>query len=151
MRNWGLLTLLIVPALTSNASAAPAKKKAKGAAQWNQTLAQGLAQAKKTGKPLFVDFYTTWCGPCKYLDQVTYRDSKFIKESKYFILVKIDAEKNKTNVRLAHKFRVAEFPTMIIMRPNGSESERIVGGYPAKELVPKMRKGGLTALGGRSI
>jgi protein disulfide-isomerase len=151
MKNWGLLALLALPTIVSSVPAAPAKKKAGATVKWHPNYTTALAEAKRTGKPVFIDFYTTWCGPCKFLDEVTYKDAKFVAESKNWIMVKIDAEKNKTNVQLAQKFKVEGYPTMVFLKPNGKEADRAVGGYPASMLVPKMEKAAEKALGGKSI
>jgi thiol:disulfide interchange protein len=150
MKNWGLLALLALPTIASSVPAAPAKKAA-GAVKWHPTYESALAEAKKTGKPVFVDFYTTWCGPCKYLDAVTYKDAKFVQESKNWVLVKVDAEKNPSNVKLAEKFKVTGYPTMVFLKSNGKEADRAVGGYPPEMLVPKMKKAAQKAIGGKSI
>ncbi|MHC4796460.1 MAG: thioredoxin family protein, partial [Planctomycetota bacterium] len=42
------------------------------------TFKQARAKAKKENKAVFIDFYTTWCGPCKMLDDSTLKDKKVI-------------------------------------------------------------------------
>ncbi|HEX8465218.1 MAG TPA: thioredoxin family protein [Abditibacterium sp.] len=147
-----LLTSMLASAavLPASAQAAPAKKSA-AQVKWHPTYASALAEAKRSGKPIFVDVFTTWCGPCKYLDAVTYKDPKFVAESRKWVMVKVDAEKGAQNIQLASKFRVTGYPTMLFLRPNGQEAGRAVGGYPANLLVPAMKKAGEKAGGGKSI
>ncbi len=38
------------------------------------TWQEGLQEAKKTGKPIFVDAYAKWCGPCKRMAKTTFMD-----------------------------------------------------------------------------
>lgn len=152
MRKLQLLALLCAPVLVSGIQAAPAKKKTAAATvKWQSSYAAALAEAKKTGKPVFIDFYTTWCGPCKYLDDVTYKDAKFVAESRKWVMLKIDAEKNASQVKLAEKFRVTGYPTMVFLKSNGQEAGRTVGGLPAKMLVPEMKKAADKASGGKRI
>ncbi len=152
MKKLLLLSLLATPFLTPIADAKPAKKTAMAAkVNWRASFPAALAEAKRTGKPIFVDFYTTWCGPCKYLDAVTYKHPKFVAESKKWVMVKVDAEKGAANVNLAKKFKIDGYPSMIFLQSDGKETDRAVGGYPPELLVPKMKKAGEKAGGGKSI
>lgn len=72
----------------------------------NGTWKDALAKAKTQKKPIFIDFFTTWCGPCKLLDQKVYAKPKVIqKMNANFINVNIDAEKGK-DPDLARRFEV---------------------------------------------
>jgi len=84
-----------------------------------------LTQAKEQNKYVFVDFYTTWCGPCKRLDKITYQDAKVIDFLNSTVPVKLDAEKE--GEELAHEYRVAFYPTLIVIGPDGEEVDRHLG------------------------
>jgi thioredoxin 1 len=62
-----------------------------------------------TDKPVLVDFYATWCGPCKMLAPVL----KQVKEElgDKIKIIKIDTDKNQD---LASKYQVRSVPTMIL-------------------------------------
>lgn len=151
MKKLLLAALLGAPFLMAPAHAQRTKKTSAKKVNWQPSFAAALAEAKRTGKPIFVDFYTTWCGPCKYLDAVTYKDAKFVAESQKWVMVKVDAEKGAANVKLAQKFKVDGYPSMIFLTPKGVESDRAVGGYPANLLVPKMKKAADKASGAKAI
>lgn len=147
-----LSALLALPLLTATAQAKPARKKvAASQVVWRASFPAALAEAKRTGKPIFIDFYTTWCGPCKYLDAVTYKDARFVAESKKWVMVKVDAEKNAANVKLAKKYKINGYPSMLFLKPSGKEADRAVGGYPPELLVPKMKQAGQKAGVGKLI
>lgn len=154
-----LLCALALPILASQVNAAPTRKtalakspsKVKAKVNWRTSYPLALAEAKRSGKPIFIDFYAVWCGPCKYLDAVTYQDPRFVTESRKWVMLKVNAEKDSFNVKLAQKYKVDGFPSMVFLKPSGKESGRVVGGYPPEILVPKMKKAGLKATGGTRI
>jgi len=83
------------------------------------TWEEALEKAKEENKGIFVDIYTTWCGPCKQLDKTTFKDpelSSFINEN--FIPVKVEAENGKHR-NLAFGFNIGGYPVMIFMDRNG--------------------------------
>lgn len=84
---------------------------------WQNSLPAALKMAKRTGKPVMIDFYATWCGPCKLLDKEVYTNAGVIKEAKNWISVKIDADKN---AALVEKYKVTGFPTLTFIKPDGT-------------------------------
>lgn len=91
------------------------------------TFAEALAKAKQEKKMLFIDCYTSWCGPCKMLASKVFPQKKvgdyFNKE---FVSLKVDMEKGE-GVDLKNKFGVKAFPTLLFIDANGKEINRIVG------------------------
>lgn len=85
-----------------------------------------LKKADQEEKPILIDFFTTWCGPCKRLEQVTYQDEKVIGYLNSIIAVKYDAEKDEGEV-LAKKFKVKAYPTLVLVGADGTEIDRHVG------------------------
>ncbi len=96
----------------------------------DMSYSEAVQEAKSTNKIIMIDFYTTWCGPCKMLDKTTWKDKKVRKWlDERTIPLKIDAEKNRP---LAKKFEVAAYPTMVFIDGNGKIVGRLVG-YRAPE------------------
>lgn len=84
-----------------------------------------LARAEVEKKVVMVDFFTTWCGPCKKLDATTWKDPDVVAWlGQKTIALKLDAE---VEVELAKRFSIASYPTMLFVRPDGTEVDRIVG------------------------
>jgi thiol-disulfide isomerase/thioredoxin len=81
--------------------------------------------ATNDDKIVLIDFYTTWCGPCKLLDQKTWKNPQVIKllESKT-VSLRLDAEKE---TELAGRYRIDVYPTVLLLSPNGAELDRLVG------------------------
>lgn len=80
----------------------------------------------KGNKPVLVDFFATWCGPCKILSPILEQVSEGAA-GKYEVL-KVDIDQS---YDLARKFGIMSVPTMIIFK-GGEEQEKLVG------LRPKM-------------
>lgn len=84
-----LLALYLLPLTLLAQPVAPPSGKG---IQW-LSIEEAQAKTKKVPKPLFVDVYTQWCGPCKMLDRNTFSDGRLADfVNKNFYPVKFDAE-----------------------------------------------------------
>ncbi len=91
--------------------------------------------AKATGKPVFIDFYTDWCGPCRVMDRDVFRDGKMAAFfNKHFINLKINAEKG-DGIALAKQYGISAYPTLLFLNAQGAETKRVVGISTASKLV----------------
>ena len=153
MKKLLLLGILAMPMLAASAEAKPASKgAAKAKVNWRPTFAAALSEAKRTGKPIFVDFYTTWCAPCAYLENVSYKHPKFVAESRNWVMVKLNAEKGAANIALTRKYKIdGYFPSLLFLKPNGKESTRRRGSLPPEALTALVKKARQKADGGQSI
>ena len=105
------------------------------------TMREALALAKKEKKMVFVDFYTTWCGPCKMMtSEVFMREQVGTYFNRMFVNLKMDAEKGE-GVELAKKYQVKAYPTFVVLKADGTEVYRTSGARPAGEFIDKIRKG----------
>lgn len=86
-----------------------------------------------TDKPILVDFYADWCGPCQMLGPILDQLSKDYKEA---VIVKVDVDSNQN---LAAKFGIRSIPTMIIFK-NGKQVEIINGVQTGSQLEQKLEK-----------
>lgn len=103
------------------------------------TLSDAIKKAGKTKKQVFVDCYTSWCGPCKYMAEKIFTQKKvgdFFNEN--FVNIKIDMG-NGEGRELAKKFSVTVYPTFLILSHSGIEVNRLVGGNKADVFIEKVR------------
>ncbi|MBB2151378.1 thioredoxin family protein [Pedobacter gandavensis] len=76
-----------------------------------------LKKAKELNKPIFIDVYTSWCGPCKVMAaEVFTRPEIGAKYNKGFVNFKIDAEKGE-GIAIAQKYEVKSYPTYLFINP----------------------------------
>lgn len=104
------------------------------------TFQQALDKAKEEGKLVFIDCYTSWCGPCKRLAATVFVDSSL---GEYFnnnyVNVKFDMEKDE-GPSIATRYQITAYPTLLWLDPNGSIKNKVIGGLDVKGLFDAGKK-----------
>ena len=93
----------------------------------HEDLEAAMQAAKEQDKLLFVDAYTTWCGPCKRMAKNVFTQTAagdFYNAN--FVNLKLDMEKGQ-GPSFARKFRVGAYPTLLFLDPNGDLVFQSVG------------------------
>ena len=95
------------------------------------TFEQALEKAGEEDKLVFVDIYTTWCGPCKVMSQTVFPDHEVgAYFNSRFISFKLDAEDVSIDgPRIANRYDIAAYPTLLFLNADGTEIGRGVAGY----------------------
>ncbi len=86
---------------------------------WKHSIIEGLKSAKEKNKPVFIDFWATWCKNCLAMDATTFKDEKVIEEFENYILVKYKAENLKASPtkEILNHFEIIGLPTYITLVP----------------------------------
>lgn len=93
------------------------------------------SEAKKQNKLIFIDIYTTWCGPCKVMSEKVFTETQVgDKFNEAFINYKIDAEKGE-GIELAKTFVITAYPTYLFVNPDGELVYRTLGAMPAEKFM----------------
>ena len=105
------------------------------------SFSEALNMAKAENKLLFVDCFTTWCGPCRMLSKVVFKDSLVADYfNRHFINLKMDMEKG-AGVDIKKKYEVRGYPTLLFLNSNGEVVHRLLGADEAPELLEKVKLG----------
>lgn len=121
------------------------------------TFNEAIELQKKNPKPIFMDVYTDWCGPCKMLDKQTFQNAdvaKFVNENYY--AVKFNGEGKETITYQGHTFenpkyvegksgrnavhdftkalKVNAYPTMLFFDKEGNLVQPLKGFYKPKQI-----------------
>jgi thiol-disulfide isomerase/thioredoxin len=94
-----------------------------------------LAKAKAENKIVFVDAYTTWCSPCKWMAKNIF-PTKEVGDvfNASFVNAKIDMEKGE-GVDIAKKYAIRAYPTYIFVNGDGELVHRSLGSKPADKFI----------------
>jgi thioredoxin-like negative regulator of GroEL len=93
---------------------------------WGSTLAEGpflddpvvaFRQARDGGRPVLLDFHTTWCEACGRMARTTWPDGQVVDLLQQFVAVSVDGERSPN---LVDRYRVEAYPTIVIAEPEGA-------------------------------
>lgn len=96
-------------------------------------FADVLAQAKRENKRVLVDFWATWCHACLNMNKTTLRDTRIGNLLNYsFVNYSVDMDNDPDGKELVEKYNIQAFPTYLILNPDGTEYNRVVGSNPVE-------------------
>lgn len=103
---------------------------------FHHNLDEAISLAKKENKMIFVDFYTSWCGPCKMMSANIFPTKEvgdFYNEN--FVNVKIQCDDKGTGVELGKKYQVYAYPTLMFLDINGNNVHSVAGGLDVQGFI----------------
>jgi thiol:disulfide interchange protein DsbD len=110
---------------------------------WETYSEETLKEAKELKKPVIIDFYATWCAPCRELEEVTFHDSNVVKRAESgFVMIKVDVTRsvNPVHERLLQQYGVKGVPTVVFLDAQGKERSdlRSVDFLPPDQFLSRM-------------
>jgi len=98
-------------------------------------------EAKRTGKPLLLDFYADWCISCKEMEIKTFANPAVAKKMQEFILVQADVTRNiAAHQALLKRYGLFGPPGILLFNPAGEEqtNQRVVGFMPPDRFLLRL-------------
>lgn len=87
---------------------------------------RAFQMARQFDKPVFLYWGAVWCPPCNQVKATLFSRADFVERSRAFIPVYVDGDKPGAQ-KVAARFKVSGYPTMILFKPDGSEVTRLPG------------------------
>lgn len=115
------------------------KLSAQGISFEHSTFKEVLAKAKAEKKLVFMDCFTTWCGPCKMMARDIFPQQHvgdYMNAN--FVSIKMDMEKGE-GIELTKTYSVSAYPTLLFMDADGKVVHRATGAEKAEDFIEQAK------------
>ncbi|MFC0263737.1 thioredoxin family protein [Fontibacter flavus] len=136
-----VITLLVGAAFAALAFISKTSTESPVLEKWNKmefyegSWEEVLEAAKNQNKPIFIDIYATWCGPCKMMKLHTFSNkevARFYNEN--FINLALDGEKGK-GAELMERYNLGAFPSLLYLNEKGELITHTKGYHNPKQFT----------------
>ena len=84
--------------------------------------------AEKSEKPVLIDFYADWCGPCRMVSPIV---DEIAEENPEYLVAKINVD---NEPELAQQFGIVSIPTLVVMK-GGEVVKKVSGARPKAAII----------------
>jgi thiol:disulfide interchange protein DsbD len=133
----GTFVVVLLAAAAVFAVPRPAAKTELHFAPYSESAVQDAARA---GRPVMIDFFATWCLPCKELDEKTFTNPKVVEAAGGWVCLKADMTRaSDENRALTDRWGVKGMPTIVFLGSDGKERPgRVVGFEPPDAFAARL-------------
>lgn len=128
----GAIFLIVCCSMVFSSQALASSKNASGSINWF-SYSDGMAEAKKEGKKIFLHFRANWCSYCRLMAEQTFKDPVVIAYlNANYIPITVDTDKE---TEIAQKYRVTGLPLNWFLEENGEKIGNRPGYISPSDLI----------------
>ena len=130
---WGLFFILVA---FTGVSLMMKATRPKEIVPWRSDYGTAVQEARAAGKPAFVYFTATWCGPCQTMKHTTWADKEVEAALRGFVPVKVDLDQQP---EVARQFAVEAIPAYVVLDPAGAPVAAWDGAMPPAHFLSQLK------------